>query len=127
MSYLIETNLILKISTELSKNILFEFQFDQKPVSNQFQQKRFPSPRFRLFVEKLVAAADRNCTKTVLEASALDEITDDLKELKVSDRRQDDQITELRKEVQTLTTAAEKEVLEAAPMNMITSRSIADG
>jgi len=75
----------------------------------------------------LVAAADRNCTKTVLEASALDEITDDLKELKVSDRRQDDQITELRKEVQTLTTAAEKEVLEAAPMNMITSRSIADG
>ena len=123
MSYLIETNLILKISTELSKNILFEFQFDQKPVSNQFQQKRFLSPRFRLFVQKLVAAADRNCTKT----SALDEITEDLKELKVSDRWQDDQIAELRKEVETLTTAAEEEVLEAAPMNMITSRSIADG
>ena len=68
------------------------------------------------------AAAGRNCTKTVP-----DEITDDLKQLKVSDRWQDDQIAELRKEVETLTTAAEEEVLEAAPMNMITSRSIADG
>ena len=40
----------------------------------------------------------------------------------VSDRWQDDQIAELRKEVETQTTAAEE---EAAPMNMITSRSIA--
>ena len=57
----------------------------------------------------MVAAADRNCTKTVLEASALDEITDDLKELKVSDRWQDDQIAELRKEVETLTAEEKRE------------------